>query len=392
MSKVGTLESERNERAYFTDEHKLFREALRKFLEKEAVPYYDIWEEEGSIPRSFWEKIGSQGFLCPWVDPRYGGLGLDFLFSVILSEELVRVGAGMVGLGLHSDIVTPYIANYGTEEQKAKYLPDCVKGKTITAVGMSEPGTGSDLSNIRTTAIKDGDHYIVNGQKTFISNGIQTDVVVLACKTNPDANPPHKGISLLLIDKDTPGFSKGRKLEKLGMRSQDTAELHFEDARVPVSNLLGEEGKGFYYLMSKLVQERIITCLKNQIMSEEMLRMTTEYVQQRKVFGQPLSKFQNTQFVLAEIATEVQLGRTFLDHLVMKHMQGKQVNTEVAMAKWWTAETVKKIASRCLQLHGGYGFMEEYKIARFYRDVAVSSIAGGSTEVMKVIISKDLGL
>jgi acyl-CoA dehydrogenase len=389
---IPVLEAKSEKRSYFTEEHQMFRNSFRKFLEKEAVPYFEEWEEDRLIPRSFWNKMGEQGYLCPWVDEEYGGLGLDFGFSVIITEELSRIGAGTSGFSLHSDIVTPYLANFGNEEQKRKYLPKCVSGEIITAVAMSEPGTGSDLANISTTAVRDGDYYVVNGQKTFISNGIQSDLIILACKTNPKADPPHRGISLLLVDKDTPGFSRGRKLEKLGMRSQDTAELYFEDARIPASNLLGEEGKGFYYLMNKLVQERIIACLKNQVMSEEMLKMTVEYVKERKAFGKPISKFQNTQFVLAEIATEVQLGKTFLDDLISKHMQGMNVDVEVSMAKWWIAETAKKIASKCLQLHGGYGFMEEYKIARFYRDVAVGSISAGSSEVMKMIISKKMGL
>lgn len=392
MSEIAALNYKNMDRSYFTEEHYMFRESLRKFLEKEAAPYFETWEEKEFIPRTFWKKMGGKGFLCSWVDPKYGGLGLDFPFSIILAEELARIGGGMVALALHSDVIAPYIANYGTEEQKKRYLPVCISGETVLAIAMSEPGTGSDLSNISTTAVKDGDHFIINGQKTFISNAIQADLFIVACKTDPKANPPHRGISLFLIEKDTEGFSIGRKLKKLGMRSQDTAELHFDNVKIPASNLLGEEGKGFYYLLNKLVQERIIACCRNQVMSEEMLKMTVQYVKERKAFGQPISKFQNTQFVLSEIATEVQLGRTFLDDIIAKYIYDVELKTEVSMAKWWIAETAKKIASKCLQLHGGYGFMEEYQIARYYRDVAVSSISAGSSEVMKVIISRNMGL
>ncbi|WP_249593891.1 acyl-CoA dehydrogenase family protein [Peribacillus frigoritolerans] len=392
MPSVAILESHKAHRSYFSEEHLMFRESIRKFLEKEAIPHFDTWEKEGIIPRSFWEKIGRSQFLCPWMDQKYGGFNLDFGFSIILGEELARVGAGLAGIGLHSEIVTPYIASYGTEEQKQKYLPACLTGEIITAVAMTEPSAGSDLAQIKTTAIKDGDDYIVNGQKTFISNGIHADLIVLACKTDPKANPAHKGISLLLIEDGTPGFSRGRKLEKVGMHSQDTAELIFEDVRVPASNLLGAEGKGFYYLMNKLQRERIFSTLRSQVMAEEMLNVTLAYVKERQVFGQPLSKFQNTQFTLAEIATQVQLGRTLLDEVIKNYMNGQDIVSEVSMAKWWISDMARKIAPMCMQLHGGYGFMEEYKIARMYRDIAANPIFAGSNEIMKVIIAKNMGL
>ncbi|OIK16532.1 acyl-CoA dehydrogenase [Bacillus sp. MUM 116] len=379
-------------RPFFTQEHLMFRDSLRKFLEKEAVPYFDQWEKDRLVPRSFWKKMGEQGFLCSWVDERYGGLGLDFGFAIILAEESIRVGYGLGGGHLHSSIVTPYIASYGTEEQKQKYLPGCINGDILTAVAMSEPGTGSNLAGLRTTAVKDGDSYIINGQKTFISNGIQSDLVVVACKTNPNANPPHKGVSLFLIEDGTPGFSRGRKLDKIGLNAQDTAELIFEDVRVPASNLLGEEGKGFTYLMSKLQQERLLVALGAQVAAEDMLSMTVDYVKEREAFGKKISEFQNTQFKLAEIATQVQIGRTFIDDLVVKYMQGQDVITEVSMAKYWITDMARKNAAECLQLHGGYGFMEEYKIARRYRDIAVAPIFGGTNEIMKVIIAKKLGL
>jgi acyl-CoA dehydrogenase len=379
-------------RPYFEQEHLMFRDSLRKFLEKEAAPHFDEWEKNGFVPRSFWSKLGQNGFLCPWVDEKYGGLGVDFGFSVIVNEEMERIGTGLTGIGLHSDIVVPYIASYGTEEQKAKYLPGCISGDIITAIAMTEPGTGSDLAGVRTTAVRDGDSYILNGQKTFITNGIQADLLVVVCKTNLKAAPPHKGVSLLLVERNTPGFSNGRKLDKIGLRSSDTAELIFEDARVPVSNLLGQDGKGFAYLMEKLQQERLCVAISAQVAAEEMFEMTLKYVKEREAFGQPIGKFQHTQFTMAEMATEIQMGRTFLDNLIVKHMEAINVVTEVSMAKWWITDMAKRTAGKCMQLHGGYGYMEEYKIARRYRDIPVSAIYAGTNEVMKMIIAKNLGL
>ena len=386
------IDSDKAKRPFITKEHVMFRDALRKFLEKEVIPFFDEWEKEGIVPRSIWTKMGEKGFLCPWVDEAYGGMGVDFGFAVILGEELWKIGAGLCGFGTHSNIIVPYIASFGTEEQKRKYLPGCVSGEIVTAIAMTEPGAGSDLAGISTTAIKDGDHYIVNGQKTFITNGIHSDLIIVACKTDPKAKPPHRGISLLLVERDTPGFSRGRKLEKVGMHSQDTAELIFEDARVPVSNLLGEEGKGFAYLMTKLQQERLLCAINAQSAAEDMLQTTIQYVKERKAFGKPISKFQNTQFKIAEMATEVQIGRTFLDDLIVKHIHNEEIVTQVSMAKWWITDMAKRVASECMQLHGGYGYMEEYKIARRYRDIPITSIFAGSNEIMKVIISKNLHL
>jgi acyl-CoA dehydrogenase len=377
---------------YLRDEHRMFRSALRKFLEKEAVPFYDQWEQDRLIPRSFWKKMGEQGYLCTDVDEKYGGAGADWAYSVVINEELERVGTGMVGIGLHNDIVVPYIHSYGTEEQKQRWLPGCARGDVITAIAMTEPGTGSDLANMKTTALRDGDHYVLNGQKTFITNGIQSDLVLVACKTDPKAVPAHKGISLILVERDTPGFFRGRKLDKIGLHCQDTAELIFEDCRVPADHLLGEEGRGFIYLMEKLQQERLVVAIVAQVAAEEMLKMTIEYVKSREAFGQPISKFQNTQFKIAEMATEIEMGRAFLDQLIANHISGQDIVTKVSMAKWWTTEMAKRVAAQCLQLHGGYGYMEEYKIARRYRDIPVSAIYAGSNEIMKVIIAKNLGL
>ncbi|MBL5767242.1 acyl-CoA dehydrogenase family protein [Heyndrickxia sporothermodurans] len=377
---------------YLKDEHEIFRSSLRRFLQKECVPYYDEWEENRIVPRSFWQKMGEQGFLCPDVDESYGGYGGDWGFSVIINEELERVGSSLVGIGLHNDIVIPYLTSYGTEEQKRKWLPSCVAGETITAIAMTEPGCGSDLANMQTTAILDGDHYLLNGQKTFITNGVHADLVIVACKTNPQAVPPHKGMSLLAVERNTPGFSRGRKLNKVGLHAQDTAELIFEDCRVPKENLLGEEGKGFTYLMEKLQQERLIVAIAAQVSAERMLEITMDYVKSRKAFGKAISRFQNTQFKLVEMATDIEMGRAFLDQLIADHMGGKDIVTKVSMAKWKLTEMARNVATQCMQLHGGYGYMEEYEIARRYRDIPVASIYAGTNEIMKTIIAKNLGL
>ncbi|MFB4168464.1 acyl-CoA dehydrogenase family protein [Virgibacillus sp. JSM 102003] len=379
-------------RSYLKEEHEIFRSSLRKFLEKEAVPFIEQWEKEKQIPRSFWKKAGEQGYLCPQVDEAYGGLGADFGYAVVISEEFDRVSVGMVGFGLHNDIVIPYIEAFGTEKQKQLWLPGAISGDLVSAIAMTEPGAGSDLAAIQTIAIKDGDDYIINGEKTFISNGHSADIAVVVCKTDPKANPPHKGISLFVVEDGTPGFSKGKKLQKIGQHANDTSELIFEDVRVPGDNLLGQEGKGFYYLMEKLQQERLLVSIQSMASAETMLSQTINYVKQRKAFGQSISQFQNTQFKLAEMQTEIEIGRTFVDRLIDDHIEGKDIVTEVSMAKWWTTDLSKKVAAECLQLHGGYGYMEEYEIARRYRDVAVSSIYAGTNEIMKMIIAKKMEL
>ena len=375
----------------FTEEHEMFRKSLRRMLDKEAYPYFEEWEEKRDIPREFWRKLGESGFLCPMISEEYGGLGLDFGYSMILTEELERVGAGLAsGIALHSDIVTPYIEAYGTEEQKRKWLPKSVAGELISAVAMTEPGAGSDLAGIRTTARREGDYYILNGEKTFITNGINADYIVVVCKTDPQAQPAYKGISLLVVEAGTPGFRRGKKLDKIGMHSADTGELIFEDAKVPVQNLLGEEGRGFYYLMDKLQQERLIVAIEVQVEAEVMLELTVDYVKERKAFGSRIADFQNTQFKLAEMATEIDMGRTYVNSLAEKHIAGEQIVKEVSMAKWWISEMAKRVAAECLQLHGGYGYMEEYEIARRYRDIPVAAIYAGTTEIMKGIIAKQI--
>jgi acyl-CoA dehydrogenase len=377
---------------YLTEDHQLFRQTLRKFLEKEAAPFYDQWEENREIPRLFWRKMGKQGYLCPNLDEKYGGSGVDWGYSVVINEELERIGSGLVGIGLHNDIAVPYIVAYGTEEQKQRLLPGCASGDIITAIAMTEPGTGSDLANIQTTAIRDGDDFVIKGQKTFITNGILADLVLVAVKTDPKARPKHKGISLILVERGTPGFFRGRKLNKIGLHCQDTAELIFDECRVPAANLLGEEGKGFQYMMEKLQQERLVVAICAQVAAEEMLRMTVDYVKTRKAFGQPISQFQNTQFKIAEMATEIEVGRAFLDQLIASHIAGEDIVTKVSMAKWWQTEMAKRVAAQCLQLHGGYGYIEEYPIARRYRDIPVSAIYAGTNEIMKTIIAKNIGL
>ncbi|WP_066304202.1 acyl-CoA dehydrogenase family protein [Bacillus sp. FJAT-29814] len=377
---------------YLNEEHQIFRRALKKFLEKEAIPHFEQWEEEKRIPRSFWKKMGEQGFLCPWVDEKYGGANADFGYSIIINEELERVGSGLVGINNHNDIVVPYINTFGNEEQKERWLPGCISGDIITGIAMTEPGGGSDVAGIRTTAVKDGDYYILNGEKTFITTGITGDLFVVACKTDLKAEPGYKGISLIVVERDTPGFSKGRQLKKVGQYSSDTAELIFEDARVPAENLLGEEGKGFYYLMEKLQQERLLVAVGSVAQAEKMLEITIDYVKQRKAFGKSISQFQNTQFKLAEMATEIQMARTFVDDLIVNHINKKEVVTQVSMAKWWITEMTKRVATQCMQLHGGYGYMEEYEIARRFRDVQAISIYAGTNEIMKTIIAKRMGL
>ncbi|MCI0763812.1 acyl-CoA dehydrogenase family protein [Bacillus sp. TL12] len=377
---------------YLQEEHHIFRDAFHKFLEKEAYPYYDEWEKNRMIPRSFWTSMGNKGFLCPMVEEQYGGAGADFGYSVVMNEELEKVGSSLIGIGLHNDIVVPYFTQYGTEEQKKRWLPKCVSGEYITAIAMTEPGAGSDLASIRTTARKEGDYYVVNGEKTLITNGIHADLVIVVCKTDTNVKPAHKGMSLIVLERGMEGFKRGKKLEKIGLHSQDTAELIFEDVKVPASNLLGEEGKGFYYLMEKLQQERLIVAIAAKTAAEVMLHLTKNYVQERKAFGKSISDFQTVQFRLAEMYTEIEIGKTFVDDCITAHMNGENIVTKVSMAKWWLTDLAKKVSTECIQLHGGYGYMEEYEIARRYRDIPVSSIYAGTNEIMKNIIAKSMDL
>lgn len=374
----------------YTDEHQLFRDTFRKFVAKEITPNVEQWESDRAVPRELWLKMGEQGFLCPWLPEEYGGLELGFEYSVIINEELIRGDGFGVGVPLHSDVASPYINSYALPEIKEKWLPGCATGEVITAIGLTEPNTGSDLAAIKTKAVKNGDAYVINGQKTFITNGYFADVVVVAVKTDPAAG--HRGISLILVDKDAEGFSRGRKLEKMGYHMQDTAELFFEDCRVPAQNLLGEEGAGFKYMMEKLQRERLEVCIKCQGMAEECLKEALEYSKTREAFGKPIGNFQHNAFKLAEMATDVQLGRTFLDSLLEEHITGKDIVQKVSMAKYWLAEMVNRVAYHAVQIHGGYGYMEEYRICRLFKDVRSLPIFAGTSEIMKLVISRNLGL
>jgi acyl-CoA dehydrogenase len=375
----------------YSEEHKIFRQALRKFLEKEVVPHVDEWEEAGIVPREIWRKTGEQGFLCMDVPEEYGGLGADFLYSVIMTEEMTRTNHTGLATALHSDVVVPYITAFGSEELKKKYLPKCISGEFITAIGMTEPNTGSDLAAIKTTAAEDGDEFVINGQKTFISNGINCDLLVLAAR-DPKLEDPYQAIDLFVVEASTPGFEKARKIKKVGWHSQDTAELFFSDCRIPKANRLGEKGTGFMMLMQKLQQERLMCCIGAVAAAEYMLEITIEYCKERKAFGRPISKFQNTRFKIVEMSTEIKLGRTFLDKLIMDHIEGNNIVVEVAQAKYWTTEMARRVADECVQLHGGYGYCEEYPIARAWRDTRVMSIFAGTNEIMKTIAAKFMGL
>ncbi|GAK00649.1 LOW QUALITY PROTEIN: butyryl-CoA dehydrogenase [Geomicrobium sp. JCM 19055] len=379
-------------RTVFKEEHELFRKSIQRFLDEEAMPYYKDWEKEKQVPRSFWKKMGEQGFLAPQVAEKYGGMGTNFLYNALLSEEYNRVGSGLGGVGVHSDITVPYIEPLAVKKLKSHYLPKLVSGEMICGIAMTEPGTGSDLANVKTTAVLEGDHYIVNGEKTFITNGYYGDLFVVVCKTDPNAEPARRGISLLLVEAEYDGFSRGKKLEKLGQHANDTSELVFENVKVPKENLLGEENKAFYYLMEKLQQERLMLSISSINTAKIVLDQTIDYVKERKAFGTPISKFQNTQFKIAEMKSEIEIGRTFVDRLIEEHTAGNKVVNEVSMAKWWVTSLYKRVVNECLQLHGGYGYTEEYDVARRYRDAAVTSIYAGSNEIMKVIIAKNEGL
>jgi acyl-CoA dehydrogenase len=377
---------------HYTQEHQIFRESIRRYFEKEVTPHVETWEKAGIVPKEVWQNFGRQGFLCPWLPEIYGGVDADLLYSLISVEESAKTHFSGFLFFLHSDIIVPYIEAFGSEEQKHRWLPGCATGDIITAIAMTEPGTGSDLAAIRTTAVRNSDHYVLNGQKTFISNGINCDLVIVVAKTDPGAKPAHAGISLLVVEDGTPGFEKGRNLDKIGFHSQDTAEMAFVDCRVPVKNLLGQEGKGFYYLMKKLQQERLMTAIGAQVMAEEALRLTIDFAKSREAFGRPIGRFQYISFELAKLATDVELGRTFLESLILDHMEGREIVQKVSMAKYWIAEMLNRVVERGVQFHGGYGYMEEYPIARLFRDARVYTIFAGTSEIMLLIISRYLGL
>jgi alkylation response protein AidB-like acyl-CoA dehydrogenase len=375
----------------FSESHLRFRERLRAFLAREVTPFVDEWEKRRIVPREVWRRLGGEGFLCPDLPAEYGGLGGDFLHSVIVAEEFSRTWHSGLMASLHSDVVVPYISSFGSDEIKRKYLPGCVSGDIVTAVAMTEPGAGSDLAGIQTTAAEEGEEVFIDGSKTFISNGINADLVVLAAR-DPKSEDPYQAISLYLVESGTPGFTRGRHLEKMGMWSQDTAELFFARCRIPRGNRLGDRGAGFLMLMTKLQQERLVCALSAVFTAERILEWVTDYCRTRTQAGKPLSKLQSVQFALVEMATEVRLGRTFVDKLVAEHLEKKEVIVETSMAKYWTTDMLKRMADRSIELCGDFGMLEACPLARAFRDVRVMSIFAGTNEIMKGIAAKFMGL
>ena len=378
------------ERTLFSEDHDRFRDSIRRFLETEVVPNHSAWEDQGYVDRDVWLKAGANGFLCSSMPEEYGGAAADKLYSVVLMEEVARVNATGLGFGLHSEIVAPYLARYGTEEQKQRLLPPMARGELIGAIAMSEPAAGSDLQGVRTTAIRDGDHYVLNGSKTFITNGYLADVVIVVAKTNPTAGA--KGTSLLLVERGMPGFEKGKRLKKIGMKAQDTSELFFDNVKVPVANLLGGENEGVIALMQELPWERLQIAITAIASAQAAIDWTVAYVKERKVFGNTVASYQNTRFTLAEAQTEVQVARVFVDKCTELLMVGKLDTATASMAKYWCSDLQCKVIDECLQLHGGYGYMWEYPIARAYADARVQRIYGGTNEIMKELITRSMGL
>lgn len=376
------------ERSIFSEEHNIFRGTVRRFYEEHIMPHHSQWEKDGQVSREAWLEAGKQGLLCMPIPEEYGGAGADKLYSIIMMEEQARAGATGPGFGLHSEIVAPYILNYGTEEQKKEFLPRMARGEIIGAIAMTEPGTGSDLQGVKTRAVRDGDDYIINGSKTFITNGFMSDVVIVVAKTDPEAGA--KGTTLFLVEADRDGFDKGRNLEKLGLKAQDTAELFFDDVRVPATNMLGGEGKGFFCLMQELAWERLQIAIGATATMEAILDDTIEYTKNRSAFGKNIIEFQNSRFKLAEVKTEVQIARVFVDKCIEELLKGELEVATAAMAKYWCSDLENKIIDECLQLHGGYGFMWEYRVARAYADARVQRIYGGTNEIMKELISRTL--
>jgi alkylation response protein AidB-like acyl-CoA dehydrogenase len=381
------------DRDIFDDDHRAFRDLARTFAEREVAPYHEQWEEDGQVSREVWLAAGKAGLLGTDVPEEYGGGGVDdFRYNAIISEEMARIGASGVGFGLQNDVVAPYLMRLCNDEQKKRWLPGFCSGELITAIAMTEPGTGSDLQGIQTTAVRDGDGpdaaWVLNGAKTFITNGIMSDLVIVVAKTDPGAG--HQAFSLLMVERGMPGFERGRRLKKVGMKAQDTAELFFTDVRVPSANVLGELGQGFIYLMQNLPQERLSIAVASAAGIERALEVTNQYTKDRHAFGKPIATFQNTRFELAEIATQAQVARVFVDRCLSEHVAGKLTPTDAAMAKWWTSDLLKQVVDRCVQLHGGYGYMLEYPIARAFVDARVQSIFGGTNEIMKEIIGRSL--
>ena len=375
-------------RTLFDEDHAAFRDTARRFMEQEVAPHHARWEEQAHVDREIWTKAGAAGFLCATMPEQYGGAGVDKRFSVVVMEEAARINATGLGWGLHSEIVAPYLLHYGSEHLKQKYLPKMASGEMIGAIAMTEPAAGSDLQGIKTTAVKQGDHWVLNGSKTFITNGWHADLVIVVAKTDPAKG--YKGISLFVVDTSMPGFSKGKRLKKIGMKAQDTAELFFDNVKVPASNLLGDEGSGFVYLMQELPWERMQIALGAVAAAEAALAWTVAYCHERKAFGKEVMDFQHTRFTLAELKTEIQIARVFVDRCMELLLQEKLDAVDASMAKYWTTDLQCKVIDACLQLHGGYGYMWEYPIARAYADARVQRIYGGTNEIMKEIISRTL--
>lgn len=377
------------ERTIFSAEHNLFRESFRTFLEREVAPRYAQWEEAGIVPRELWQRAGAAGFLSLGVPEEDGGSGVDdYRYNAVIVEELSRAHYMGIGFPVHNDIVIPYLVHHAAGAQRERWLPRAAAGEAICAIAMTEPGAGSDLAGIRTSARRDGDGYVLSGQKTFISNGINSDLVVVVAKTDPSQG--HRGVSLLVVERGMAGFTRGRNLEKIGLAAQDTAELFFDDVRVPAENLLGAEGQGFAYLMRELPQERLTIAVGALAAAEAAFAWTVDYCRERSAFGRPIGDFQNTRFLLAELKTELTVGRAFIDRCIEAHVAGRLSTEEASMAKLWATELQTRLVDRCLQLHGGYGYMREYPIARAYLDARVQTIHGGTSEIMKEIIGRSL--
>ena len=378
-------------REIFTEEHEAFRDMVRSFIAKEITPYHEQWEKDGIVSRDVWLAAGRQGLLGIEVPEEYGGGGNpDYRYYVVLNEELARAGVHGPGFSVHNDINGAYLLRLANEEQKRRWLPGYCSGEIITAIAMTEPAAGSDLQGIKATATREGDHYVLNGSKTFISNGILADLVIVVAKTDPSAGA--RGVSLLVVERGMEGFERGRNLDKVGMHAQDTAELFFDNVRVPKENLLGEEGQGFIYLMQNLARERLSIGATAQTAAEVAFEQTLEYCKTREAFGRPIGKFQHNRFVLAEMKTELTVTRTFTDECIAKESRGELTAEEAAMLKYWNTELLKRVVDRCVQLHGGYGYMTEYPIAKAYQDVRIQTIFGGTTEIMKEIIGRSLGV
>lgn len=376
------------ERDLFSEEHEIFRTSVRRFIENEIAPYHEQWEKDGIVPRELWLKAGEQGMLCCTIAEEYGGVGADYLYDVIVFEEMYRSGFSGPGFLIHTDLVATYINSFGTEEQKKRILPKMVSGEWIGSLGMTEPHAGSDLKAIRTKAVRDGDDFIINGQKVFISNGQNCDILVCATKTDSAAGA--NGVTLFIVEGSMEGFVRGQNLDKLGMKAQDTSELFFENVRVPATNMLGEEGKGFKIMMQKLAQERLAQAIRSATVTETVIEWTKEYVAQREAFGKTIADFQNTQFKLAELHAEAVVGRVFTDKCIRLFMEGKLDSVTAAIAKMQLSNLHCKAVDECLQLFGGWGYMWEYPICRAYADARIVKIAGGSIEIMKTIIAKDI--